>query len=206
MCLQTQDLEAAKEQLLTDLAGMDSHLQAQTFLVGDAPSLADVALAVDLRPAFEKVPLCDTLSRAGGLTLKAMIGSSSLLRIQPPSNSRNRLETLRYTSALNSTYGNHQCPQLLMPVRLATTGAGPGSQATSAARGAMDPDSHSPAALRAGEVLPGGMEPLESAALLFLESHRTTRAGTTLHQYPCGPPYLSRGGYLHQPQQSLSRP
>ena len=57
----TQDLDAAKEQLLTDLAGLDSHLQAQTFLVGDTPSLADVAIAVDLRPAFEKVPAATSL-------------------------------------------------------------------------------------------------------------------------------------------------
>ena len=59
-----QDLEGAKEQLLTDLAGLDSHLQAQTFLVGDAPSLADVAVAVDLRPAFEKVPGRDRIRDA----------------------------------------------------------------------------------------------------------------------------------------------
>ena len=48
-------MEAAKEQLLDDLQPLDSHLHAQTFVVGNFPSLADVALAVDLRPAFEKV-------------------------------------------------------------------------------------------------------------------------------------------------------
>lgn len=52
-----QDLEEAAAALLAALAPLDAHLQRATFVAGPSPSLADVALAVDLRTAFEKVPL-----------------------------------------------------------------------------------------------------------------------------------------------------
>ena len=87
----TQDLEAAKEQLLSDLAALDSHLQAQTFVVGDSPSLADVALVVDLRPAFEKVnktvscPALDRCCNASKhFSLLKFQTSNILIRLQRP--------------------------------------------------------------------------------------------------------------------------
>ena len=50
-----QDLEAAGERLVASLAPLEAHLQHRTFVAGQELSLADVALTVDLRTAFEKV-------------------------------------------------------------------------------------------------------------------------------------------------------
>ena len=50
-----QDLEEAATELLAALGPLDSHLQRSTFVGGSSVCLADVALAVDLRQAFEKV-------------------------------------------------------------------------------------------------------------------------------------------------------
>ncbi|KAK9805160.1 hypothetical protein WJX72_002679 [[Myrmecia] bisecta] len=55
-----QDVAAGAQQLVTVLGGLERHLATCTFLVGDAPSLADVALCCSLHAAFQQVLTADS--------------------------------------------------------------------------------------------------------------------------------------------------